>query len=88
MGRRDVDCGEEGGEERVGGEEGEVEDEEDEAVFAAIVGEGEGGEAGFFFEREKMSAELFPLSLGYFSGKMGEGLGGGSFTGICLELLG
>lgn len=27
------------------GEEGEVEEEEDEAVFSAVVGEGEGGDA-------------------------------------------
>lgn len=48
----DVNCGEEGGEVRVGGEEGEVEDQKDEAVFAAVVGEGEGGET---VERESVS---------------------------------
>ena len=41
--RLDVDCWEEGGEGGVGVESGEVEEEEDEAVFAAVVGEGEGG---------------------------------------------
>ena len=46
VGGRDVDCGEGGGEVGVRGEEGEVEEEEDEAVFSAVVGEGEGGEAG------------------------------------------
>ena len=30
----------------VCGERGEVDDQEDETVFAAVVGEGEGGEAG------------------------------------------
>ena len=44
MGGGDED-GEEGrGKVRVGGEEGEVEKEEDETVFTAVVGEGEGGE--------------------------------------------
>ncbi len=43
---RDEDGGEGRGEGRVRGEEGEVEEEEDEAVFAAVVGEGERFEAG------------------------------------------
>ena len=30
----------------MGGEDGEVEDQEDETVFSAVVGEGEGGESG------------------------------------------
>lgn len=42
---RDVDCGERGGEGGVAGEEGEVEDQENEAVFPAVVGEREGGDA-------------------------------------------
>lgn len=41
----DVDTREGGGEVWVRGEEGEVEDQEDEAVFAAVVGEGEGGKS-------------------------------------------
>ena len=41
-----VDGFEVGGEMRVGGEGGEVEDEEDETVFATVVGEGEGGDSG------------------------------------------
>lgn len=40
----DIDRREEGWELGVGGEEGEVEDEKDEAIFAAVVGEGERGE--------------------------------------------
>lgn len=34
-----MDCGERGGQVWMRGEEGEVEEEEDEAVFAAVVGE-------------------------------------------------
>lgn len=46
--REDVDAGEEGGEGArvVGAEGGEEEDQQDEAVFAAVVGEGDFGEAG------------------------------------------
>lgn len=45
VGWGDEDRGYASGEVGVGGEEGKVEDQEDEAVFAAVVGEGEGGEA-------------------------------------------
>lgn len=41
----------------MGGEEGEVEDEEDEAVFTAIVGKGESGDTVGDSE-EKRSAKL------------------------------
>ena len=52
VGREDVHGGEqrrEGGQGDWGGgraEDGEVEDQEEETVFSAIVGEGEGGEPG------------------------------------------
>lgn len=41
-GRRDVDRGQERGKGRVGVEDGEQEDEQEETVFSAVVGEGEG----------------------------------------------
>ena len=42
----DVDRLQLGREVWVSGEGGEIQDEEDEAVFSAIVGEGEGGDSG------------------------------------------
>jgi len=43
--RRDIDRGEEGGEVGVVGKEREVEDQKDEAILAAVVGERYGREA-------------------------------------------
>ena len=45
VGRGDEDGGEGSRKVGVGGEEGKVEQEEEETVFTAVVGEGEGGEA-------------------------------------------
>lgn len=47
--RRDIDGGQGGRKGRVGVEEGEQKDEQEEAVFSAVVGEGEGRETGGVF---------------------------------------
>lgn len=48
--RRDIDGGQGRRKGRVGVEEGEQKDEQEEAVFSAVVGEGEGWETGGFGE--------------------------------------
>lgn len=54
-GRRDVDGGQEGGKGRVGVEEGEQKDEQEEAVFSAVVGEGEGRKTMDFEGKARIS---------------------------------